>query len=249
MSTAQDLLNNVLRGLRRDVLTSASTTNSYHLLLLQYLNVAKSQIEQLHPWMANRQTVTVTLPASTQTVTLSAAGAADVDVIEGSRLLYVKNSSYGDGEIILAEKEAGAQPQVFDTTSSSEYALSEMSWEKFERLRLTDDGETDTYPQYFALRYTGGYYEMGVWPMATGQRTLSMRFAIPQADIPNTAMTAYTLQIPSQPVWLRALLMAAQERGEDVGRPVPDLNDDAKDALYFAINRERSDEDNTVIPV
>lgn len=249
MSTAQDLLNNVLRALRRDVLTTASTTNSYHLLLLQYLNIAKSNIEQQWPWMSLRQTVTVTVTASTQTFTLSAAGAADIDVIEGSRLLYVKRSQFGDADVVLSEREAGAQPQAFDVTDSDERCLTEMTWEEFERLQLTDAGETDTYPQYFALRYTGGYYQLGIWPMTTSTRTIKMRFAVPQADIPNTAMTAYTLTIPSLPVWLRALWMAAQERGEDVGRPLSVLDLEAQDALYYALNRERTSQDNTLVPI
>lgn len=247
MSTAQDLLNNVLRGLRRDVLTTASTTNSYQLMLLQYLNIAKSQIEQKWAWMALRQTVTVTIAASTQVFTLSAAGAADVDVIEGSRLLYEKHSQFGDSEV--ADKDGGAVPQVWDTTDSDEYRLEEIPWEQFERLRLTDDNETTDKPQAFALRYTGGYYQLGLWPMASGSRTLSMRFVIPQADIPNTAMTAYTLTIPSQPVWMRALWMAAEERGEDVGRPLSTLEREADDSLFYALDRERTEYDNTISPI
>jgi hypothetical protein len=246
MATAQGLLNNVLRGLRRDIVSG--TTNSYHLLLIQFLNIAKDTLEQKWDWHALRSTVTVTVTASTETFTLSAAGAADIDVGDKARLLYEKHVMYANGAqtIETSEISAGAQPQVFDVSDSTEYRMQEIPWERFERLRLTDDGETTAKPQYFALRRVSGFYQLGIWPMASGSRTLKMRFVIPQAVIPSADMEAYTLSIPDGPVWMRALWMAAQERGEDTGRPLSTLEQEYMDSEYYAYLRERGVEDNTM---
>lgn len=250
MATALDLLNNVLRGLRRDVLNAVTTTDSYQLLLIQMLNTAKRQIETRWDWQALRTTVTVTLAAGTETYTLSAAGSANVDVTDRARLLYEKQVQYGGSwdTYETSTYSAGVQPQVFDTTGTAEYRLVEIPWERFERLRLTDDN-TQNQPAYFALRRTSGYMQLGVWPQPSGTRTLSMRFVIPQAVIPSTFMTGYTLSIPDAPVWTQVVARAAAERGEDVGRDVSALQDEADQELYDAISLEQSDADLTGEPV
>lgn len=244
MATALTLLNETLTGLRRDRLTTISTTDAYHLLLLQFLNRGKQLAEQAWDWDVLRTTVTVTLSASTFTYTLSSAGAADTDVTRKSRLLYEQSGDYEVNESSIAA--SGSQPQVFDVTDSDEHRLKEMSWEQLERLRFVDDDDTNDKPEYFAVRKTGTYQELAVWPAPTGARTLKMRFVIPQSDIPNLFMTSYTLSIPAEPVWTYAVWRAANERGENVSRSLEELRMDKDDALYLAITEEQGMEDNTI---
>ena len=241
MATALTLLNNVLRGLRRDAQTTASTTDAYHLMLIQYLNRAKNDIEQQWDWQALRQTVTITLSASTQTYTLT--------VGDKARLLYQKPSTLNGDWFETTRKDRDSKPQVFDVTDSTEYRLTEIPWEKFEMSRLTDNDDTNEKPIYFALRRTGSTYEMGVWPMPTGSRTLKARFVVPQAAIPSQYMTNFSLLVPEEPVWTRALALAVEERGEGVGRPAQSLRDEADQALYLAIEPEMTDDDKSIVPV
>lgn len=240
MATALTLLNNVLRGLRRDAVSAVTTTDAYHLLLIQFLNRAKSDIEDKWDWQALRETKTVTLSASTQTYTLTVADRA--------RLLYRKPSKDG-GWYESSRPTAQSQPQAFDTTDSTEYQLVEIPWEKFEYLRLTDDNDTNERPQYFALRNTGTNKELGVWPMPTGTRTLSIRFVVPQAAIPSQYMTNFTLKTPTEPVWLKALQYAIEDRGEGVGRRSEQIREEAEDALYMALEPELSPDDKTIMPI
>jgi hypothetical protein len=239
--TALGLLNKVLRGLRRDVQSSTTTTDSYQLLILQYLNSAKEEIEDGWDWHALRQTITVTVSASTSEYALTAAGPADVDVTERSRLLYEKPSvgDYGMATTIESSSYGpGALPQVFDVTDSTEYRLTEVSPERMERLHFTDNGETGQ-PELFALYRDADNLIMKLWPTPSGSRTIKMRFVIPQTDIPSTSMTGYQLLIDSRAVWTKALHVAAQERGEDTGRPASALEREAQDALFLALDRER----------
>jgi hypothetical protein len=247
MATALTLLNNTLTGLRRDRLTTVSSTDAYHLLLLQFLNRGKQLAEQAWDWEALRTTVTVTLSASTYVYELSSGAAADTDVTRKSRLLYEQSRRYERNESSV--HNSGDMPQVFDVTDSDEHRLDEVSWEQLERMRFTDDDNTDTKPTCFALRKKADYHELAVYPAPTGARTLKMRFVIPQADIPNLFMTSYTLSVPAEPVWTYAVWRAAKERGENVSRPLDELELDHTDALYLAMTEEMGMDDFTVNPV
>ena len=251
MATAQTLLNNVLRGLRRNIETSSSTTDSYHLLLLQFLNVAKERIEEQWDWHALRQTVTVTVSQSTSEYALTAAGPADVDVGDRARLLYetpARSSDELSSTVETSDRVSGSLPQVFDVTDSSEHRLIEISPEQMERLHFTDDGEENT-PTHFALYRDADNMIMKLYPIPGSARTIKMRFVIPQSEIPSTAMTSYTISIPSRPVWLSALIMALEERGEEAGRAPGSIDREYQDALYLALDRERLPSDNTSYPV
>lgn len=241
MLTALGLLNKVLRGLRRDVLATTTTTDSYQLLCLQYLNASKEELEDRWDWHALRQTVTVTLSAATSEYELLESGPADVDVTPRSRLLYEK-PMLGDGGIATEVESSsygpGAQPQVFDVTDSAENRLSEISPERMERLHFTDDNDAGN-PCHFALYRDAANLILKVWPTPSGTRTLKMRFVIPQTEIPSTSMNGFQLKIDDRAVWAKALHTAAQERGEDVGRPLSALELEASDALFLALDREK----------
>ena len=70
MATTRVLMNKVLRGIRQFSLiigsSTTSTTDDYLLMILQFVNEAKEEIEEAGwPWQALRKTVTVTIAAST----------------------------------------------------------------------------------------------------------------------------------------------------------------------------------------
>jgi hypothetical protein len=128
----RDLINKVLVGLRQDQIGSSqtTTTDSYELLILQFVNEAKEEVEESWDWRALRSTVTVTLAARSYNLTI--AGSADVDTTVRSRLLYEK----GDSGHASTNRTFGSQPMVFDTTTSAEYRLAEVTPEQMERLHF-----------------------------------------------------------------------------------------------------------------
>jgi hypothetical protein len=248
--TALGLLNKVLRGLRRDVQASTSTTDSYQLLVLQLLNSAKEELEDAWDWHALRTTVTVTLSASTVEYALTEAGPADVDVTPRSRLLYEKmvRGFAGEDTIETSEVALGSLPQVFDVTDSNEFRLEELAPEKMERLHFTDNGETGT-PTHFAIYRDAANLIMKVWPTPSATRTLKMRFVIPQTSIPSTSMNSFQLKIDDRAVWTKALNVACRERGEDVGRPLDEIKEEAETALFLALDREKLNSDLSGQPI
>lgn len=245
--TTRELLNKVLRGLRQFSLIidsgTTSTTDDYILMLLQFLNEAKEECEEVGwPWMALRQTVTVTLASGTTEYTLTSAGNADVDTNDRSQLLYENVTIHGREEAFRNSDRS--LPMVFDTTDSSEERLREMTQEQMERYHFTDNNETGQ-PVYFALWHDGDSLKMKIWPTPDATYTIKMRVYIPQAELSSTDLTT-ELSIPSRPVWLKALLKANAERGEELGRPGGELERAFLDALGVATGREMTKMDSTV---
>jgi hypothetical protein len=245
MATTQALLNKVLIGLRQTQNADTATTDAYELLLLQYLNEAKEEVEESWDWHALRATVTITLAASTVDYTLTIAGDADVDTTERSRLLYERSPSMGGGE--YSSRTFGDSPQVFDVTDSSEERLTQMGIEQMERMHLMDENETGN-PQYFAMYSDGASLKMKVWPTPSAVRTIKARIYNPQAELASDSLTTTTLSVPARPVWALALYKANQERGEEIARPGGFNDLAAHDALAVAISREQTANDITGYP-
>lgn len=246
MATTLQLTNKVLRGLRQfDLLIDSADTSysdDYLLMLLQFINEAKEEIEDAGwPWMALRTTVTVTLAASTVDYTLTSAGDADTDTTDRSRLLY--ENVHGGGEEFYSGNSS--LPQVFDVTDNDEYRLTEVPIEKMERWHFTDDNETTDRPMYFALYASGGALKMKIWPTPSQTRTLKMRIYIPQAELAETDITT-TLTIPSRAVYLKALWKANQERGSELGQMDSALWMAYQDAHGAAVANEMTQSDETV---
>lgn len=248
MATCLDLMNKVLIALRQDTLTAGttSTDTKYGLLVHQLVNEAKEEVEESWDWHSLRQTVTVTVAASQVTYTLTSAGDADVDTNYRTKLLYDKGPSYGYSE--TSSRGFGNQPQVFDVTDAGEYRLNEISWERMERMHLTDSDETSDRLSYFALRNDGTSLIMKVWPTPSEARTIKMRMFIPEAEIASTALTT-TITVPQRPVYMLAVWKANAERGEEISMPGGFNYDAYMAALSSAIAREQTDDDITSHPV
>lgn len=246
--TTLELINKVLRGLRQYGLLledgTSSTTDDYLLMLLQFINEAKEEIEESgHSWQALRQTVTVTLSSGTSSYDIESAGEADVDTNDRTRLLY-ENAAYNGTAYEGFYCSAQSRPMVFDVTTSSEVRLTEWTVERMEREHLTDNDETGQ-PRYFAIWSDGDSIKMKVHPTPDGTYTIKMRMYIPQAELTSTDLTT-TLSIPSRPVWTKALWKANVERGDELGAPGGILERNYLDAHGSAVGKEQTPAEQTV---
>jgi hypothetical protein len=244
MATTLTLTNKVLRGIRQFglILASSATayTDDYLLMLLQFINEAKEEIEESGwAWQSLRTTVTVTLAADTAEYDITIAGAADVDTNDRARLLY-ENAKAG-GETFYQSQYT--LPQVFDVTDSGEYRLVEVRQEKMERMHFTDSDETQN-PVYFAIWSDGDSLRMKVHPTPNSARTLKLRVYIPQVELTASDITT-VLSIPSRPVWTLALHKANQERGDELGKDGSSTHRAALDAHGAAVGKEMTAADQT----
>jgi hypothetical protein len=246
--TTLTTINKVLRGLRQFGLLlttgATSTTDDYILMILQFVNEAKEEIEEAGwPWQALRQTVTVTLSSGTAQVDLLSASEADVDTNDRTRLLYETRNTVGVS--VGFYNGASSLPMVFDTTDSSEERLREVTQERMESMHFTDNDETGQ-PEYFAIWSDSDSIKMKVYPTPDATYTIKMRMYIPQAELASNSLTATTLSIPTRPVWLLALWKANQERGEELGREGSSLHRAYLDAHGAAQGKEMTPADQTV---
>jgi len=247
MANTRDLMNKTLRGIRQFALIIASgtssTTDDYLLMILQFVNEAKEEIEESGwAWQALRQTVTLTLAASTVEYTLTIAGDADVDTNDRARLLYENVTQFGNTEGFF--NSSASMPMVFDTTDSSEERLIEITQERMERLHFTDNDETGQ-PRYFTLYTSGSAIKAKVWPIPDAVYTIKLRMYIPQAELTSADLTT-TLLIPSRPVYLRATFKANEERGSELGKEGSALYLAMLDAQGAATGKEQTPADQTV---
>jgi hypothetical protein len=245
MANTRDAINKVLRGIRQFGLIvgsgTSSTTDDYLLMVLQFVNEAKEEIEECGwPWQALRQTVTVTLASAQVQYDLLSASEADVDTNDRTRLLYENRSSGGETFYV----SNSALPQVWDVTTSSEYRLTEVTQEKMERLHLTDNDETGR-PTHFSVWNDGNSMKMKVHPTPDATYTLKMRLYIPEAELTSTDLTT-TINTPFRAVWMKALFKANEERGSELGRPGSSLYLAMLDAQGAAVGKEMTPADQTV---
>jgi hypothetical protein len=241
-------MNKVLRGLRQfDLILGASETSftdDYLLLILQFLNEAKEEIEESGwPWMALRSTVVVTGAASQVEYTIASASDADTDTNDRTTLLYETVTSNGSTEGFRMSD--AALPMVFVTSDNPEYRMREVTQEKMERMHFQDDDEQDK-PLYFAVYNNGTNLQMKVWPTPSAAFTVTMRLYIPADEIASTSIDTATLSIPSRPVYMKALWKANQERGSELGQKDSTLWEAYLDAHANAVAIEQSPADQTV---
>ncbi|MHC4372131.1 MAG: phage adaptor protein [Planctomycetota bacterium] len=246
MASALTLLNKLLRGLRQDTLGSGTATDKYHLLLVQYLNEAKEEVEEAWEWQALRQTVTVTLAQGTAEYALTAAGAADVNTNDRSKLLY--EAGFHGSARESGSRGFGSLPCVWDVTDQGEYRLSEVNWERMEQLHFTDDDDQQD-PQYFAILNDGTNLKIKVWPLPADARTLKMRLYIPEAELADTDLDTTTVTVNNRAVWTLALWKANAERGEEIAQPGGFAEMSYRKALSDGIAREQTFVDITSFPM
>ena len=248
MATTRVVMNKVLRGLRQFGLimgsSVTSTTDDYLLMILQFVNEAKEEIEESGwPWQALRQTVTVTLASAQVQYDLLSASEADVDTNDRTRLLY---ESVSQGLVTTGFYSGyDSKPMVFNTTTSDEYRLKELTQEQLERLHFTDNDETGQ-PTHFSLWNDTDSIKMKVYPIPDATYTLKMRMFIPQAELASTALESTSLTLPQRPVWTKALWKANQERGDELGAEGSTLHLAYMDAHGAAVGKEMTPADSTV---
>lgn len=246
--TTRELINKVLRGIRQFGLIldsgTTATTDPYLLMILQFVNEAKEEIEESGwSWHALRQTVTVTIAAGTIDYDLTIAGDADVDTNDRARLLY-ENLSV-DGGTVGFFASTSSQPMVFDVTDSTEHRLTEETLEDIESRHFLDGVQTQAILSQFCIYSDGDSLHMKVYPIPSETRTVKLRIYIPQAELSSTDLTT-TLSVPSRPVWTLALLKANQERGDELGQPGSTAHLAYLNAHGSAVAREQRPGDITV---
>jgi hypothetical protein len=210
--TFADLINKVLRALREDTITT-SLTEAYVELVGQYVNEAKTDIEDMGPWYALRTVVSDTLSVGVSTLAFT----ADTD-----------DRSY------LLTNNAG-QPEAYITTSNFWHRLEVISQAEMEYLWIVSPTQSNANPSYVSFSRAAGGMTATFFPAPDLAYTTKFTWVVPQDEF-----TVYSdvLSIPGDPVWREALVRAMEERGEEFAGPLDGARARAAKALSNAMVRD-----------
>ena len=227
--TAQALINRVLNSLRNNAnaITATPITDSYQLMVLEFLNEVKQEVEDSINWRALWQTITVTIPAGSYFARVPGTN-------ERSRVVRapVKGggmSQAGYAPAIMASDKVIAL--VFDTTSpttTGQFPLVEMPLPQLLFNVQSTNAQQVQQPQFFAIG-TGNpdnananskEVVLYVYPPVNTPRTIAVTLAVPQSDfnsnLQDTAGNSI-VTVPTYPVIMGLQWMVREERGEELG--------------------------------
>lgn len=217
--TLLEIVNKVLRRLREDEVTGFST--EYALLIADFVADAHREVQEFHDWSKNDYTLVVRLVDGVAQYDLTRT------VANGGS---VESNYYPPGENSFL-RFIGDVPQAWVGDSISDTTLAPLkfaSWEDLDRMyRENTDAEGE--PEYFAVQPSDlasvagqveGGWRMFVYPKPTGTRYVTMRWHVPEALIdPDSDDPSREILTPWRPIVLGALMLALNERGEEMGEP------------------------------
>lgn len=201
-TTFRTLLNRVLQTISEDRIPSGTTelTDDYHLLIAEFANQIKEEVEDAHNWRVLRQVLPVTIPALSDNAVISGAN-------ERSRLFRVQDASSGT-----------ETPLVFDVTNPSNPAmLTELDLTALLQGATSGLVTTDSAPSYFAIDSSPGTdLTVYVYPVPTTARSLQVTMVVPQnyLDVDDLDVPVY---VPMRPILMGTAWYALMERGEEQG--------------------------------
>ena len=149
------ICNKVLTKLRKSNLTSSNfATDTYGLLIQQYVNEAKHEVENSWRWSMLRETITVTTDGTNDTFTLTGA-------TQRSQLLDIYNASQQWLMRNIPQDKMRAIKQTTASPNGNPY------W-----YTLTSDSQI-----------TDNTVVINIWPYAVSGESLNAMFYTPQADL------------------------------------------------------------------
>jgi hypothetical protein len=206
MATVRTVLNRVLSatgGAAIAVGTGSPLTDSYQLMLLEFLNEFKEEIEEAHQW---RSLVQDNLPV---TINANSNYALIANTNERSRLVRVPDTDSGEFVALVFDVTVPAYPIPL-----IEMDLQELKY----RVTMDSTSASTTQPSYFAIDHdpTTGQQQLWVYPQPTTQRSIVVTMVVPQATL-MASDTDTNIWIPTTALTRGLIWYAREERGEEIG--------------------------------
>lgn len=218
MATQLTIVNDILRRLR-ETEVAAVTTGSYSALIAQFVNEAKEELEDMWFWTVNETVIDTTILAN---------GTLTYDLTETTDRSFMQRTV------------ADSIPMAFDITDGEERQLFDYPLQERNRIRDSWTGTPDDQaaPQAFAIQpdADGRGYTLALLYGSNTERTWRTYWYAPQAELAVDGTAGSTnILLPKRPIYLRALWIAANERGEEMGEPGSMLETQARDAAAAAM--------------
>lgn len=213
--TFLEVLNKVLRRLREDTVNTMDSTE-YTRLVSEFIAEIHQECVEVHDWTSMRHTITLAVASGTRTYNLG------LTIAQGGNVPNTERVTTTDSLLVYDESN---QPMAFlfdDASHAYGDRMFHISQTDMERLYQSDRALTNQDPTYFSYRLnpSNGGLELTLWPIPASDRTIRFTFWTPESE-PDTDGTDdnTVLLVPWKPVYLGALMMALNERGEEMGEP------------------------------
>ena len=206
--TYLQIINKVLNRLRLSEVSSL-TQDDYTKALGAMVNDIKREVEDAWQWTTLRSVITCPTVASTQEYTLTGTGER--------------------GKILLDENNA---PRIWNNTTDTPVSI--ISHEMLHRLSNSSSTQTGDVSHVCFIGQDATTHDQKVkfWPIPGSVQSIQFHYYVPQAEL---AATSTVLEVPWYPVYLGALALAVDERGEDGGFPESKAERRYRSALAEAV--------------
>lgn len=207
MATQLELVNKVLLRLREDSVT-ASTDNDYSQLVSEFVADIHREVVEARKWQSCYHSTSFDFVVGQRKYVLSKNITAGGDALDANTTLPNLLSIY----------RAGYQYEDGADVDGEPLALISYS-EALRREALNNDNQVDN-PYYVAISNDGtDTFAFFPYPPQAAERIV-LEFDTEDAELENDGTTDNTvIKVPHRPVYLGALYMALNERGEEVGEP------------------------------
>lgn len=202
MATQLNIVNDVLRRLREDVVSTVSSTD-YSVLIAMFLNDAKEDLEDMWFWTVNEVEIDTTILA------------------DGTRTYDLTSTT--DRSFMVRDIQ-DELPMAYDITTNENAQLFDIPLKELRRWRnksATTIGDLAK-PHIFSIKpdSDGRGYTLELREGANNARTWRTYWYAPQAELAlDGTADATEILLPERPLYLRTLYYALNERGEEMGEP------------------------------
>lgn len=231
--TLLQIVNRVLKRLREDTVASLDSTD-YSLMVTEMLYDVHQQCLEAYDWSAMEHVVDVPVDALQRVLDLTRLEADGGDIEAGGRI--TKNESH-----VVYDLHGRPQAWLFDSdTDTDGDRLIQVSEKDMEALLQQDRDETNDDPTYFSLRMSPDRagLQLSIWPPPTSTKHIRIRFWTPEDEIDATDEDSRTVLVPDRPLLLGTIMLALNERGEELGEPGNIAERRFYDALSGAIEQD-----------
>lgn len=256
-TTAQTVLNRILTRLRNTSLIAATPiTDPYQLLLLDFFNQIKQEVEDACDWRALYRTITVTVAANTNNIVLPGSN-------ERSRVIRAPIIGAGMTQAGYAPSISPADALFalcFDITSpgtDGQYQLIEMPYNQLLANTQLANQQTADRPQFFSLSASNADNDtpgnnsqvVYVYPAPNNARTVQITLAVPQSDYNANLQDINgqsNIYVPSAAIVAGLEWMAREEFGEELGESGAFTEERYRSILDDAVGIEEAQKGNSL---
>lgn len=212
--TFLQLVNRVLRRLRESTV-AASNESDYSRLVADFVADIHQEVCESDDWASFEHTINLPVVAAQREYNLGALTTASGDVVAPDRVTT-------DQSILLGEANAPQAWLYDDANDVTGQPLTRLSNEALESKYRLDTSQTEADPVFFSLLQHDDNegYILRLWPTPSASRILRIRFYTPEPELATDSTDdATVIRAPVRPIFLGALAMCLNERGEEIGEP------------------------------